>query len=120
VRYVAEVGKIPVTEAFVRQVVERTQGVIEAKLIPAQLPPVTTIQSYPGLSYQASPFYSATYPTWSPPQVVYASPSAPQPGGIVQRNVCEPATTNTPPTVKIYDTTLVKLSEQSSSYSRYS
>jgi len=91
----------------VRQVVglERIQGVIEAKLIPAQLPPVTTIQSaYPGLGYQAAPFCPAQYHTVSPPQVVYASPAATQPTTAVQRNVSSLATTNTPPTVEIYDT----------------
>jgi len=42
---VVEVDEIPVTEAFVRQFVEKIQGVIEAKLIPAPLPSVITIQS---------------------------------------------------------------------------
>jgi len=104
VRSVTEDGEIPVTEAFVRQVVERIQGVIEAKLSPAQPPPVTAIHSpYPGLNYQASPFYPVPYPTVSPPQVVYASPNVSQPANTVQRNTSGDAKPDTRPAI-IYDT----------------
>jgi len=78
-RSAVEVDEIPVTEAFIKQVVERIQGVIEAKLIPAQLPPVTTIQSaYPGLSYQALPFYPVLYTDAFLPQVAYFNTSESQ------------------------------------------
>jgi len=46
VRSVVEVVKTPATEAFARQVVEIILGVFEAKSIPAQLLPVTTIHPH--------------------------------------------------------------------------
>jgi len=47
-------GEIQTPEAFVRQVVEIIQGVIEAKLTPAQPPPVTMIPS--ALAIKLLPF----------------------------------------------------------------
>jgi len=80
VRYVTEDGAVPTTEALVRQVVEKIQGMIEAKLTPAQPPPITTIYSaYPGLSYQFFPNQPRIYSTVSPPPVVYVNPNPPQP-----------------------------------------
>jgi len=86
----------PVTEAFVWRVCERIHGVIEAKLTPAQLPPIPTIpSSYPVLNYQAPLFYPLPYPTMSFPQVVYSSPNVSQPinaipltssGNVIQNN----------------------------------
>jgi len=88
VRSVTGDGELPVTEPFVRQVVEKIQGVIEAKLNPAQPPPVTTIHlAYPGLSYQASPYHPGLYPTMSPPQVAYANPTVSQPGNSTSWNI---------------------------------
>jgi len=66
VRSVTGDGEIQTTKAFVRQVVERIQGVIEAKLTPAQTPPISVLSSaYSGLSYQAPSFYTAVYPNVS-------------------------------------------------------
>jgi len=104
VRSVVRDDEIPVTEAFIRQVVERIQGVIEAKLIPAQFPSVTIIQSaYPGLSYQALSYCPVPYTNASLPQVAYANTSESQPSTAIPRNVSELATTSTQPTVTNYD-----------------
>jgi len=83
VRSVTGDGEIPVIEAFVRQVVERIQGVIEAKFTPAQPLPITTTSSaYSGLSYRSSPFQTGNYTTVSPPQVVYVNPTVSQPSNL--------------------------------------
>jgi len=105
VRSVTEDGEIQTTKAFVRQVVEKIQGVMEAKLTPAQPPPVTVLPgAYPGLSYQASSFYPVPYAKVYLPQAAYANSSVPQPSTAILRNVSDLATVNTPYTVKIYDT----------------
>jgi len=49
VRSVTEDGEIQTTESFVRQVVERIQGVIEAKRTPAPPPPVTVFVPRPSV-----------------------------------------------------------------------
>jgi len=94
VRSVNEDSDILVTEAFVRQVCERIQGVIQAKLTPAHTLQeevgqgstflVTTIFFVnSGLNYQALPFYPVPYPTMSPPQVVYTRLTVSQPGNAI-------------------------------------
>jgi len=81
VRSVAEHGAVPVTEAFVKQVVEKIHKIIEAKLFPIQLLPVPTIQSaHPGPNYQANLFFSDPYNDVSAPQVGFQVASAPQVG----------------------------------------
>jgi len=80
VRSVTGNGEIQTTKAFVRQVVEKIQRVIEAKLTPAQPFPNPILSSaYPGLSYQAPSFYPAPYANVSLPQAAYAFASVPQP-----------------------------------------
>jgi len=110
---VTEDGEIQTTEAFVRQVVERIQGVNEAKLTPTTYFPTPILSSaYPCFSYQAAPFYPAPYANVSIPQVGYivasipqaSVASVPQPSVATQQIVSEIATNNTPSTVKIYDT----------------
>jgi len=77
---VTEDGEIQTTEAFVRQVVERIQGDFEAKLTPAQLPPVLVLSSaYPGLSYQAPSFYPVPYTNVALSQAAYANTNVSQP-----------------------------------------
>jgi len=90
---------------FVRQVVERIQGVLEAKLTPTPYSSTPILSSaYPGLSYQATTFYPALYVYAPLPEVGYNVVSVPQPSVATQRIVSEIATTGTPSTVKIYDT----------------
>jgi len=124
VRSITEDGDIQTTEAFVRQMVDRIQGVIEAKLTSTQAPSTPVLSTvYPGLNYQSSPFYPTPYPTKSPSQVGYsvvkAPPlgyqvtntsqvgynivSAPQLSNIIPRIVSEVATNNTP-SIEVSDT----------------
>jgi len=104
VRSITGDGDIQTTKAFVRQVVDRIQGVIEAKLTPIQAPSIPVLPTaYPGLNYQSSPFYSTPYPTVSPPQIGYNIVNTPQLSNIIPRNVCEIATNNTPNSARIYD-----------------
>jgi len=115
VRSVTEDGEIQTTEAFVRQVVDRIQGVIEAKLTPPQLSTIPVLSTvYPSLNYQSPSFYPSLYNNVSPPQVGFQVASAPQVGYNVisapqantagLRNVSEVAKNNAPPTTTIYDT----------------
>jgi len=105
VRPVTGDGEIQTTEVFVRQVVERIQGVIEAKLTPTQYSSNPILSSaYAGLSYEAFPFYPATYANVSLPQATHNIASVPQPSVATQQNVSELATTSPPSTVKIHDT----------------
>jgi len=87
---VTEDNDIQSTEAFVRQVVDRIQGVIEAKLTPPQptSSPVFTT-AYPGINYQTPTFYPGPYTGISPNLVGY---SAGQP----QVNVIGKAQVNIP------------------------
>jgi len=124
VRSITKDGDIQTTEAFVRQVVDRIQGVIEAKLTPTQPSPILVLSAvYPDLNYQSSPFYPTPYPTVSPPQVGYGvvnapaisyqvsnAPqvgynilSAPQKSNVIPRNISKVATNNTPISAKIYN-----------------
>jgi len=49
-------------EVFVQQVVDRIQGVIEAKLTPSQPTPISVLSpAYPGFSYQSLSFYPSHY-----------------------------------------------------------
>jgi len=124
VRSITEDGDIQTTEAFVRQVVDRIQGVIEAKLAPTQPSPIPVLSTvYPGLNYQSPSFYPTPYPIASPPQVGYGVVNAPpisyqvsnapqvgynvviapQGNNVIPRNISEVATKNTPISAKIYD-----------------
>jgi len=119
VRSVTKDGDIQTTEAFLRQAVNRIQGVIEAKLIPPPQPsPIPVLSTvYPGLNYQSPLFYPTPYTTISPPQVGYGVvnvppmsyqvSNTPQVGyndvGASPRNISEVATNNMPISAKIYD-----------------
>jgi len=122
VRYVTKEGDVQSTEALVRQVDDRIQGVKKAKLTPTQYFPTSILsQAYPGLNYQANPFCPSPYGDLTAPQVVFqvagtpqvgycpanapqSSPaSAPQASTTNQRIVSKVPTNNTLPTIKVYD-----------------
>jgi len=111
------------TEAFVRQVVDRMQGVIEAKLTPpwpSSIPVLSKV--FPGANFQSPPFYPTPYKNVSPLQVGYSVKNVPQVGYRVaiglqpspasipqdsatnQRIVSEVATNNTLSTIEVSDT----------------
>jgi len=123
VRSVTENGEIQTTEAFVGQVVERIQGIIEAKLTPTIYSPTPILSAaYPGLNYQANPFCPTPYANVAIPQVGYnvasipqvgynaasipqpSVASVPQPSVTTTQIVSEISTNNTPSTVKVYET----------------
>jgi len=81
VRSITGDGDIQTTEAFVRQVADSIQGVIEAKLTspPAPYAPVLP-PAYPGLNYSSPTFYLTPFSTVSTPQVSYNVVNAPQLG----------------------------------------
>jgi len=124
VRSITGDGDIQATEAFKRQVADRIQEVIEAKLTSPPTPYVPVLPTaYPGPNYSSPTVYNTPYPTVSPPQVGYNVVNAPQSGyqvantpqvgynivnapqssKIAPRNVSETATNNTPNSARIYD-----------------
>jgi len=122
VRSITGDGDIQTTEALVRQVAERIQGVIESKLTspPASYVPVLTT-AYPGLNYSSPTYYPTPYPNANTPQihvgynivntpqsgyqvsntsqVGYNIVSTPQGSNVIPRIVSEVATNNTPSTI---------------------
>jgi len=107
VKSVTENGEIQTTEALVKQVVDRIQGVIEAKLTNIPYSPTPVLSSaYPCLIYQAPPFYPAPYANGPLQQVGYNVASIPQSSMTTQRIVSEIATTSPPSTAKVYDTNM--------------
>jgi len=87
VRSVTEDNDVQSAEAFLRQVVDRIQGDIEAKLTPSPPTPISVLSpAYSGVSYQAPTFYTSHYTNISPPQLSYTA-AALQPSTAAQRNV---------------------------------
>jgi len=105
VKSVAGDGDDQTTEAFVRQVAERIEGVIESKLTSPTAPYIPVLPTaYPGLNYSAPTYYHTTYSNVPTPQVGYNIVNTPQGSNIIPRNVNEVATNNTPSIIKVSDT----------------
>jgi len=116
VRSITGDGDIQTTEALVRQVADRIQGVIESKLTFPPIPYIPVLPTaYPGFNYSTPTYYPTPYTNANTPQVGYNIIHTPQSGyqvrnntpqvgcnivntpqgNIIPRNVSDSATNNT-------------------------